>query len=497
MKKASLIINRNYTAGAAEKAIFSSFIEHMGRAVYGGIYDPQHETANGDGFRTDIIGAIRELGVDKIRYPGGNFVSGYDWKDGIGARGQRPTRLNHAWQQTETNEVGIDEFMRFLKETGCEPIMAVNLGTGTPAAAAELVEYCNLDTDTVWAETRRRNGVKKPYKIKNWCLGNEMDGEWQIGHRSADEYGRLATEAAKLMRWTDPDISLVLCGSSSSAMPTYPEWDRVVLEHAYEYVDYISLHKYYEFPDRDKSKVSDFLASYLDFDSFISAIASTIEYVKCKKRSKRSVKLSVDEWNVWHTGLRKPDAEKWALSTAREENTYTMLDTLVFSTLICTLLNHAEHVKVACLAQLINVLAPIMTDTKGRMLKQSIFYPFMLASKYCTGTVMNTVMECASFDSVYGAAQEICTSAVLDAEGILTLMAVSLTDQDTALNLNFERFGTPKLFEHTYLHADNLTTANTFDTPSNILPKTLPTPSSTDSILLKAHSVNFLRFRID
>lgn len=494
MKIASITINKNYKIGKVEKTIFSSFVEHMGRCVYGGIYEPENKAANAQGFRTDVIEAISELGVETVRYPGGNFVSGYNWKDGIGPKEQRQPKLNLAWNQIEPNEVGVDEFMNFAKEANCQPIMAVNLGTGDAQSAAELVEYCNSETNTYWANERRKNGAEKAYNVKYWCLGNEMDGEWQICHKSADEYGRLATETAKMMKWVDPSIKLTLCGSSGSEMPSYPEWDRVVLEHAYDYVDYISLHKYYGYPELDETRRADFLASYVDFDKFISAIGSVVDYVRCLKRSNKQVYLSVDEWNVWHKGRCNAEAGKREVSVIREENTYNVLDAAVFSSLICTLVNHADKVKVACLAQLVNVLAPIMVDGDKGIVKQTIFYPFMNASRYCVGEAYDAILSCNTFDSVYGKAKDICACVVQDEEGFVNVLAVSLTGEQTELSFEFEHFGELEITEHTAMFNENEMASNTFENPNRVQMKSVAVTDS-KKVVLQPYSVNFIRLK--
>ena len=491
MKKAKLIVNKNYTIGTAEKGIFSAFVEHMGRCVYGGIYEPSHKTADENGFRNDVIDAVSEMGVDKIRYPGGNFVSGYDWEDGIGRKQDRKPSLNLAWFQTEPNEVGVDEFMAFSEKTGCPPVMAVNLGVGSPMSAAHLVEYCNLDTPTKYAMLRKKNGREKPYGIRYWCLGNEMDGSGQIGSKSAEEYGDAARETAKLMKWVDRNILVTLCGSSGSEMPSYPEWDRIVLERAYEQVDFISLHKYYGYPELDKTRRADFLASYVDFDKFISVTEATVNYVKCKTRSKKDVYLSVDEWNVWHKGETPIETSMWGVDVPREENSYNMLDAAVFSTLIGTLVNHANSVKIACLAQLVNVLAPIVTEKDGRLLKQSIFYPFKIASEKLAGTVYNTVSETGEFDSVYGKAREVFFAAVSNGKR-LTVLAVNLADEDVALTVETERFNGCTIKEITEIYASDPLCCNTFESPEAIKPVTKNPPAG--EIQLKPYSVNFIDY---
>lgn len=249
MKQARVIYNKDYRIGEIDRRLYSSFVEHLGRCVYQGIYQPGHPTADGNGFREDVKALVRELGVTGLRYPGGNFVSGYDWKDGVGPRENRPVRRDMAWNVLETNQVGINEFAQFAADCGAEVLLAVNLGTGTPMEAAELVEYCNEKENTCWSILRKSHGVKKPHGFRVWYLGNEMDGEWQIHMLKAEEYARKAREAAKMTRWKDPDIELAACGSctNEAGHKTFGDWDLRVLEECYEYIDYLSLHRYFNY----------------------------------------------------------------------------------------------------------------------------------------------------------------------------------------------------------------------------------------------------------
>jgi alpha-N-arabinofuranosidase len=372
MHQAKCVIEKDYSIANTDPRLFGSFIEHLGRAVYTGIYEPGHPTADEQGFRKDVLEVVRQLKVPIIRYPGGNFVSGYNWMDGIGPVAGRPKRLDLAWRSIETNEIGIDEFVDWCKKAGSQVMEAVNLGTGTPADAGNLVEYCNHPSGTYWSDLRRANGHDQPHNIKVWCLGNEMDGPWQIGHLSTEDYGKKALEAAKIMRWVDPKIELVACGSSHPGMPTFPEWDRTVLEFLYDQVDYISLHRYYGHDD--VGTIGDFLASFVDMDNFIHTITATADYVKAKKRSKKTIQLSFDEWNVW--AFRDTVFETWDHAKPRLEQIYNLADALVCGGMLCSLVNHADRIKIACLAQLVNAIAPIYTRPGGAVIKQTIFYPF-------------------------------------------------------------------------------------------------------------------------
>ena len=376
MKEASIKTEKDFIVGEVDKRIFGSFIEHLGRAVYGGIYEPGNNYSDEDGYRKDVLDLVRELDVPIVRYPGGNFVSGFNWEDSIGPVAERPRRLELAWNVTETNEFGLHEFCRWAQHANSDVMMAVNLGTRGADAARNLVEYCNHPGNTYYSDLRRKNGAEAPFKIKTWCLGNEMDGPWQMGHKTSNEYGRLACETAKVMKWIDPSIELVVCGSSGIGMPTFGAWEAEVLEHTYDHADYISLHQYYGNPDND---TPNFLARTLDMDKFISSVISTCDYVGAKKRSKKKINLSFDEWNVWYHS--HDTHTPWCEAPGQLEDIYNMEDALLVGSMLITLLRHADRVKIACLAQLVNVIAPIMATSEGAW-RQTIFYPFMHASKY-------------------------------------------------------------------------------------------------------------------
>jgi alpha-N-arabinofuranosidase len=395
--KAKLTLHREFSIGEVDKRIYGSFIEHLGRAVYKGIYEPGHREADKTGFRKDVIKLVRELDVPIIRYPGGNFVSGYNWEDGVGPADKRPVRMDLAWMTRESNRIGANEFAQWAGLAGAEVMMAVNLGTRGANEARNFVEYCNFPGGTYWSDLRKSHGVEKPHNIKLWCLGNEMDGPWQICHRSAEEYGRIAAEAAKVMKWTDPSIELVGCGSSSARMPTFGKWEETVLDHAYEQIDYMSLHIYFANNEND---TPNFLGRSLEMDSFIKTVAGICDYVKAKKRSRKQIHLSFDEWNVWfHSREEDTKIEKWIEAPPRLEDIYTMEDALVVGCMLITLLKNADRVKVACLAQLVNVIAPIMTEAGGPAWRQTIFYPFMHASLYGRGTVLRGPASCGKYDS--------------------------------------------------------------------------------------------------
>ena len=387
--KAKILVNKNFRIGEIDRRIYGSFIEHLGRAVYGGIYEPDNENADECGFRKDVIKLVKELSVPAVRYPGGNFVSGYHWEDGTGDKSKRPQKLEPAWGVIETNQIGVDEFQEWAKRADTDIIMAVNLGTRGPEDARNLLEYCNADTDTYYANMRRKNGFEEPFDIRTWCLGNEMDGPWQIGYKTAEEYGKLAAETAKQMRLIDPDIELVACGSSGYNMETFGEWELTVLEHTYEQVDYISMHQYY---GNENGTTEDYLGKAVHMDQFIKSVVALCDAVKAKKHSDKTIYLSFDEWNVWfHSNQDKID--KWQIAPSQLEDVYDFRDALLVGTMLMALQNNCDRVKIACLAQLVNVIAPIMTKTGGGTWVQTIFYPFLYASAQGRGEVLRMVTE--------------------------------------------------------------------------------------------------------
>ena len=297
MKKAKMTLVSEFKSAKIDERIYGSFIEHLGRAVYGGIYEPGHPCADKDGFRTDVIDEIKKLNVPIVRYPGGNFVSGYNWEDGVGPVELRPKKLELAWGVTEPNLFGTNEFAKWCKKANTQCMMAVNLGLRGPEEARNLVEYCNHKSGSYWSDLRRSHGYEEPHSIKTWCLGNEMDGPWQIGHKTAVEYGRTALEASKVMKWTDPSIETIMCGSSNMRMKTFGEWEATTLDIAYDTVDYVSLHIYF---DNRADDTASFLAKSMVMDDFIKTVVCVCDYIKGKKHSKKQINLSFDEWNVWY-----------------------------------------------------------------------------------------------------------------------------------------------------------------------------------------------------
>lgn len=479
MLKSRLIADRDFVISPLDRRIFGTFVEHMGRCVYGGIYEPDHPTADENGFRGDVMALTKELGPTIVRYPGGNFLSGYNWEDGVGPKDKRPVRRDLAWGSTETNRFGTNEFMDWCRAAGVEPMFAVNLGTRGPDAARNFIEYCNHPGGTYWSDLRRSHGYEKPHDIKFWCLGNEMDGPWQICKKTAYEYGRAAQETAKVMRWACDDLELAACGSSFRGMPTYGAWEYEVLDICFEHVDYISLHQYFRNDDDDIAK---FLTAIDDLGSFITEVAAIADAVAAKRRSSKRIMLSLDEWNVWykaHGGehLRKPG---WPEAPRLIEETYNFEDALVVGGVLITLMNNADRVKAACLAQLVNVIGPIMTEPGGAAWRQTIFHPFALSSRFGRGEVLRAKIDADTFAAgEQEAAPLLIASVVHDPEsGAATVFALNRSpDQEMDFKAELRGLGARKLAETHELHHADLKAVNSKDAPDTVAPA--PHPNAT------------------
>lgn len=384
---AQIFLDTNRVISPISPLVFSGFLEHMGRAVYEGIYDPASPLADERGFRKDVLEVLREINYRSIRYPGGNFLSGYRWTDGVGPREQRPRRRDLAWQSIETNQFGTDEFMQFCQAIGAAPMLGVNLGTGSIQEAADLVEYCNAPVGTQYADMRAANGHPEPYGVKLWCLGNEMDGPWQIGHLDAVAYAKKAREAAKMMRLHDPSIQLVSCGSSSTWMPTYPEWDRIVLEGCWDVVDFHSMHYYAR---NDENDTPSYLALSAEFEAYVDTLSGVLRYVQALQRSNHRVYLSWDEWNVWYKDTSGNG--QWTEAPHLSEEVYNLEDALVVAQWLNVFLRRADILKIACVAQIVNTISPIHTTPDG-LLKHTTYYPILLFSKLASGLSLDVAVN--------------------------------------------------------------------------------------------------------
>jgi alpha-L-arabinofuranosidase len=486
MGRATVRIDPAFTVGPLNRRIFGSFVEHMGRCVYTGIYEPEHPTADGHGFRGDVAELVREMGATIVRYPGGNFVSNYHWEDGVGPKDERPTKLDFAWRSIETNQVGTDDFIDWCEGVGVEPMMAVNLGTRGVTDAIELLQYCNAPTGTLLSDRRAKNGHVQPHDVRVWCLGNEMDGPWQMGHKTAEEYARLAEETARAMKRFDPTLELVACGSSNRGMPTFGTWERVVLERCFELVDHISAHAYYEPVDGD---VDSFLACAEDMERFISSVVATADHVAAVKGSDKRISVSFDEWNVWfQERFHGEDSLEIRESPELIEDVYDVTDAVVVGSLLITLMRHTDRVSMACQAQLVNVIAPIATRPGGAAWRQTIFHPFALTSRHARGTVLRPAVESDTIDTkAFGAVDQLLTTATHDPDtGDLVVFAVNRSrTEDCALTIDIValagqsaagsaegRHPAYRLVEHLTVHDEDPAAKNTEASPDRVAPQT-------------------------
>ena len=465
-----IVIDAERVEGDIDPKLFGGFLEHLGRAIYEGIYDPASSLSDERGIRKDTLAALRELGATIIRYPGGNFLSGYHFLDAVGPKDKRPARRDLAWRSTESNQFGPNEFIEYCRELKTEPMLGVNLGTGTIEEAGAFVEYCNAPAGSFYGDLRVSHGYRTPHAVEYWCLGNEMDGPWQIGHLEAEEYARKAREAAKIMHWHDPSLKLILCGSSHLNMPTFPEWDRLSLETCWDQVDYLSLHHYTGNREEDTPS---YLARAIDFEAHINNLTATLGYVKAKLRSKHDVYLSWDEWNVWYRA-RGGDGD-WAEAPHLLEEVYNLEDALVVAQWMNVFLRHSRVLKIACLAQLVNVIAPILTRPDG-LIKQSIFYPFQFFRQYAVGTALDVLVKSPTYETgQYGSVPVLDVSASRDeASGKWAVFVVNRRmDGPEPVELDVRGMAASGPVQVLQLAGNDPKAANTFERPNAVAPTNL------------------------
>jgi alpha-L-arabinofuranosidase len=486
---ARAVINRARIRSDLDRHILGSFVEHLGRCVYGGVYDPGSKFADANGFRKDVIAEVKELGVPVIRYPGGNFISGYHWLDSVGPKKDRPTVLDRAWNSIETNQFGTNEFMDWCKLAGAEPLLGFNFGTEPAEMAAALVEYCNIEKGTKWSDLRRQHGYEKPHNVKYWCMGNEMDGSWQIGHMTAREYGRKAADTARQIRVIDPNAKLIACGSSTPELPTYLEWDREVLEECYDVVDGISLHRYFgNTPPTSGNSSARFLAMNLDMERQIHEISAVCDYVQGLKKTQKKLWLSFDEWNVWYRA-RSGDAVDGHRTFAPHllEEVYNLEDALLVGGFLNSLMRQSDRVKVACLAQLVNVIAPLMTNENG-VLRQTTYFPYSWALKYARGQVLDLSVTSETYpikpdglqaDLAWGGDVpfvDVVATSDPQTNQVCVFMLNRHMESQRELVLDWRDLSPSRVLACETLTGPDLKAANTFAQPTNVTPRPLDPP---------------------
>jgi alpha-N-arabinofuranosidase len=471
MKDTTITLHSRFQIGPVDPRIFGGFLEHMGRAVYEGVYDPDCACADKDGFRTDVLQALDRLKMTVMRYPGGNFASGYHWVDGIGPREQRPTVRELAWQSIEPNQVGTDEYIQLCRKMKWTPMLTVNLGTGTPEEARNWVEYCNSPTGTRYADWRAADGSAAPHGVRLWCLGNEMDGPWQLGHVPADQYAIRAQQAAKMMKDVDPSIEMVVCGSCTPDLPTYMEWDRQVLEYVGDLADYISLHHYVGNPNDD---TPDYLALTNSIDRQIEEMDAVCRFAQAKgrhspRRSKKRAYLCFDEWNVWyrtHATQHMDGGGKFAPHLIEE--VYNLEDALVVAGFLNSFIRHADVLKIANLAQIANVIAPIITQGE-EILIQSIFYPLEMFSQRRDGISLRPIVEGPSYKGqTNGQVHVVDTSAILNADRLSVFVTNRSPHEPGTVHVNLADRSIVALDNADILTGPDAKAANSFAQPDVI-----------------------------
>ncbi len=468
MSDARVVLDALFPIGEVNRGLFGSFVEHMGRCVYGGIYEPDHPLADETGFRTDVLELTAELGVSVVRYPGGNFASNYRWEDGIGQKEQRPARRELAWRSIETNQFGLNEFIDWSRKAHVEPMLTLNLGTRGVADALNLLEYCNAEAGTLLADLRVSHGYRQPHRVRVWCLGNEVDGPWQVGHKTAEEYGRLAEETARAMKRLDPAVQLVACGSSSDDLPTFGSWEATVLRHCYDAVDYLSLHAYYE-PHGDDLR-SSFLASGARMDRFIEGTIATADHIRVAGKHAKQINLSFDEWNVWYQGeIADRDVMEWTQAPRLIENSFTVADAVVVGGLLISLLNHSDRVTLACQAQLVNVIAPIRTEPGQPAWRQTIFYPFAETAANARGTALRPAIEAPRLDTTeHGTVAAIDAAATVSGDSGAVFLVNRNPDQPLEVEIRLQNLSPIGAARHIVLADAELTACNSLHDPNRV-----------------------------
>lgn len=472
MEAARMTLDPTYRAGEIDPRLWGSLVEHVGRCVYGGLYEPDHPTADDLGFRGDLLAEVRELGIPLIRYPGGCFVSGYEWEYGIGPRAQRQPVLDLAWRVTEPNLVGVDDFCEWCQRAGTQPFLVVNLGTRGLEAARALIEYCNHPAGSPWSDRRVANGYSAPHAVKVWGLGNEPDTNFELGGKTADEYGRLARETARIMRRVDPTIELVACGSAGPHLSSFPAYDATVLEHVYDVVDHVAVHAYFGNPDDD---IATYLASTVRMEWFIQGTIAAIDYVRTKLRSPRALSISFDEWNVtwYHSAEADRAIPPWVVAPPFMEDVFTFEDALMFGCMGITLLQHADRIKIGGQSTLVNNVGLFLTSNGGPLWRQTIYYPFRHLSRFGQGVTLHTAPRSPRYDNpTFGDVPYLHATATWDeARAEVTIFAVNrAVAEPLPLIVDARGFPDYDVVEHLVLAHGDRKARNTRSSPETVQP---------------------------
>lgn len=498
MKKSTITLDKDFHIAKIDEKIFSSFVEPIGRCIYGGIYEPEHPLADQNGFRTDVLEKTKALNLTLNRFPGGNYTSTFRWEDSIGPKQQRPKRPEVAWQAIETNQFGLDEFADWSKLNGSDVMMTLNLATRGVLEAMDCVEYCNFKGGTYWSDKRIEYGHKDPHGYKYWCLSNEVDGVWQVGQKHPTDYGRIARETAKAIKLIDHDIKTVLAGSASPNLTTFPWFDMNALTEAYDFVDYLAVHHYISNSQEDTPS---FVARNMITDRCFTQAIAACDYVQAVNRSSKKINISFDEYNVWHSiGLRPEERFKqpWLEKKVLIEDRYTAEDCVALGGMLLSILRFSDRVEIACISELVNCISNLRTRDGGGCWALPPYYAFWMFSKYGRGTALRTAIHSPKYDCA-----DFCDVSYLDAVGVLgddesvSLFALNRsTDECLPLELELRGFGTYRVDQHIELYDVDPKATNTEDDPEHVIPRATGNAVVEDGLIkasLKPLSWNVIR----
>jgi alpha-N-arabinofuranosidase len=504
-KSIRAVVNKDFVTGEVSDLMFGQYFEPLGRCTHEGMYEPDHPTATEKGWRGDVLQLVKDLNITCFRYPGGNLTATYRWEDGIGPRDQRPVRMELAWVSIEDNSIGINEYIDYVKNIGAETLMTFNMGTRGIEEAIDLVEYCNYPEGTYLSDLRRSHGYEKPRDIRYWCIGNEVEGEWQIAQHRAEDYGWLCKQAAKAVKRMDPNYQLIAAGSSNCNMPTYIDWDYKILDDAWDYIDGLAIHCYTD--RRETDTTPRYLAHTKNLEQYLSSIEGICQAVKAKKRSKKNIWLSIDEWNVQsyemihlQTDRPKRGVRPWMVHPPIIEQAYTMEDALALGLQFIIYFKHCNSIKIACMSLLVNCLAPIMTEKAGPAWRQPTYYPFMHCSKYGRGKVLNTVIICETYkDELYGDVPYAEGIMILNKAGNeLNFFAVNKYSENCDCTCSLQGFEGFSVIEHIVLDHEDLFAVNTADNQDNVKPHAAEGSAVSDGelrVVLPKYSWNVIRMK--
>ena len=461
MKKAVLYLHPEFTVGEISPFMYGGFLENIGRCIYGGIYDPEHPSADEDGFRSDVLDAVQGMNYTAMRFPGGNAVSCYRWEDSVGPKEQRPVRLNVAFHSLENHHFGLDEYMRWCRKINAAPMLTINLASRGIDDAKNLVEYCNFPQGTQWSDWRRVHGVEEPYNVPIWFLGNELSGRWQMPGREAADYGYIARECGKMIRAISPESEIAVCGPCGRFEIGAPEdWLYKVLCKAYNVTDYLSIHCYL----RNRITAEAFSSELEETDEYLNNVIAGCDYAMARTWNNRKLKISVDEWGVWRgMGLELRNGANWAFDDPKIEDDYTASDAVLAGGLLITLLRHADRVKLSCISEAVNSIAPIRTGSNGKVWKQTTYYPFALTALHGHGTVLQDKLYSDDFISSdnrtlsawYGVS--ICNR---EKNELIIIGLNRLMQEDLLLQADLSAFKVESVIEHQALFAEDPETVN-------------------------------------